>query len=247
MTGEMGYTSRSAAVCSAPTALLTEHLQPGVVRRMAETESTLPSRTVTLGLCECGCGKTTTVADRTRKEAHVVKGQYRRFRAGHNPHTKVAALATVVCAHCGIEFKAPLHRVRTTKYCSRSCHNNSMRRPDEQKFWEKVNKDGPMPKIAGWTLGQCWVWTGKLSYNGYGGFTASDDGRRDDVRAHRWSYEQERGRIPRGKQLDHLCRNRACVRPSHTEAVTCKTNIRRGHISRRLEQPSDGLPFWVSL
>jgi len=28
--------------------------------------------------------------------------------------------------------------------------------------------------------------------------------------------------------LDHLCRNRACVRPSHLEPVTQTENIRRG-------------------
>lgn len=46
--------------------------------------------------------------------------------------------------------------------------------------------------------------------------------------AHRWFYEQARGPIPPGYQLDHLCRNRACVNPEHLEVVTRRTNARRG-------------------
>jgi hypothetical protein len=36
------------------------------------------------------------------------------------------------------------------------------------------------------------------------------------------------GPIPEGKQLDHLCRNRACINPEHLEPVTAKENILRG-------------------
>jgi hypothetical protein len=47
-------------------------------------------------------------------------------------------------------------------------------------------------------------------------------------RAHRVAYEALIGPIPDGLQLDHLCRNRACVNPLHTEPVTQIENIRRG-------------------
>ncbi|MGH3571467.1 MAG: HNH endonuclease signature motif containing protein [Pseudonocardiaceae bacterium] len=47
------------------------------------------------------------------------------------------------------------------------------------------------------------------------------------VRAHRYMYERCVGPIPEGKELDHLCRNKGCVRPSHLEVVTHKENSRR--------------------
>lgn len=49
------------------------------------------------------------------------------------------------------------------------------------------------------------------------------------VYAHRHAYELLKNPIPQGKELDHLCRNRECVNPSHLEPVTHKENQRRGN------------------
>jgi hypothetical protein len=46
--------------------------------------------------------------------------------------------------------------------------------------------------------------------------------------AHRLFFERERHPIPAGLQIDHLCRNRACVNPWHMEIVTSRENTRRG-------------------
>lgn len=71
----------------------------------------------------------------------------------------------------------------------------------------------------------CWEWTAGLrNGEGYGNFHL----RGRNCAAHRVSYAEFVGPIPEGADLDHLCRNRRCVRPSHLEPVTRKENLHRG-------------------
>jgi len=87
-----------------------------------------------------------------------------------------------------------------------------MRTP-EDRFWDKVRRGD-----------KCWLWVGARSSTGYGQIAAA--GRL--VYAHRFAYELLVGDIPETLQIDHLCRNRACVNPDHMEAVTQRVNILRG-------------------
>ena len=94
-----------------------------------------------------------------------------------------------------------------------------------RRFWEKVNKNGPVVRED---LGPCWVWLGKTD-DGYGRFKISIDGVSRAFTASRIAYEIVEGLIPPGLSLDHLCRNRICVRPSHLEPVTNRVNVLRGN------------------
>lgn len=76
------------------------------------------------------------------------------------------------------------------------------------------------------TMGDdCWIWTGASS-RGYGHFWL--DGKL--VKAHRASYEEFVGPIPKGLEVDHLCRVTKCIRPTHLEPVTPQENVNRSNI-----------------
>ena len=84
----------------------------------------------------------------------------------------------------------------------------------QSRFWSKVD-----------ATGDCWIWTGALA-SGYGRFYLNGQLRP----AHRVAYETLVGSIPRGLDLDHLCRVRSCVNPDHLEPVTRAENLRRGYL-----------------
>jgi hypothetical protein len=75
----------------------------------------------------------------------------------------------------------------------------------------------------------CWNWLLTVNNYGYGKFVTGPDWplRRKQVLAHRLSYQLNVGPIPEGLQLDHLCRNKLCVNPTHLEPVTTRVNTLR--------------------
>jgi hypothetical protein len=93
--------------------------------------------------------------------------------------------------------------------------------------------------------------------NGYGHYP--EQGK---TTAHRVYYERVYGPVPNGLALDHLCRQKACVNPSHLEAVSQYENVYRGkrpsltpeqvqrirdlHKSTKLSQAKLGALFDVS-
>ena len=127
------------------------------------------------------------------------------------------------CAVDGCERPA---RSRTAKWCKKHYlrwwrHGDPLiarhrgEGPPAERFWAWVDKRDAT---------ECWNWTGATA-SGYGRFNV---GNGKTVGAHQFAYKLLIGPIPTGLELDHLCRNPACVNPQHLEPVTHQTNIVRG-------------------
>ncbi len=79
----------------------------------------------------------------------------------------------------------------------------------QDRFFRKVEKtDG------------CWEWIGAKDSRGYGSFRMN--GRAQG--AHRVAYEWANGPIGGALEVDHICLNPACVKPSHLRPATHALN-----------------------
>lgn len=76
-----------------------------------------------------------------------------------------------------------------------------------ERFESRINKSG-----------NCWVWTGSVSPQGYG--------KLGDNYVHRlaWSFATGQPIAP-GLVIDHKCHNRLCVNPKHLQVVSHTENV----------------------
>ncbi|MCW5678431.1 MAG: HNH endonuclease [Xanthobacteraceae bacterium] len=82
----------------------------------------------------------------------------------------------------------------------------------------------------------CWLWTGPDSgSNGRGAGYPRMSLNGQTVAVHIVLYTNEYGFVPGKKQLDHLCRQRLCVRPDHMEIVTNRKNTQRAWDAKKAD------------
>ena len=75
----------------------------------------------------------------------------------------------------------------------------------------------------------CWIWTGTWDKDGYGKVHYQVR----TIRVHQASFSLFRGRLRRGKEIDHTCNIRACWNPDHLEDVSRARNCRRIYSRRK--------------
>lgn len=107
-------------------------------------------------------------------------------------------------------------------------------------FWQRVSLGTP---------DQCWEWMRSTGSHGYGQWwphrptSAVQAGVFDtNWLAHRLAWFLERGPIPPGWTIDHICRNRKCCNPHHLRLLTNRDNARNNGQSLKTACPS-GHPY----
>jgi hypothetical protein len=131
------------------------------------------------------------------------------------------------CEVCGASFWARVSDVG--RFCGHACYWRIKRptRPATDRFWEKVNKDGPVIRPE---LGACWLWTGYLAPNRYGSFW---DGAKK-IGAHRYAYMIQNGELDDSEDTLHRCDNPSCVRGDHlfkgNAAINAADMVAKGRV-----------------
>lgn len=173
---------------------------------------------IPLGLCQCGCGQKTTIAPQTVKKLGYVKGEPRRFLAGHGARQAILPADIAAWEAQFINSDIP------AGYCQCGCGEKTRIAPANSRedcavrgrpvrfvrghHWRKPGGDWLEDPKTG-----CWLWQRSFGKKGYGVFPHSHG--EPYIWAHKAIYEQRVRRLEPGEQLHHLCEIKQCVNPDH--------------------------------
>ena len=87
----------------------------------------------------------------------------------------------------------------------------------------------------------CWIWVSTIGAGGYGVMSLKLPTRKP-YRAHRISYVIHHGPIDPNMVIDHTCRVKSCVNPSHLRMITQRENIRNTKCSSELNKAKKNCP-----
>lgn len=110
------------------------------------------------------------------------------------------------------------------------------------RLWAKVDKLGAVPPIEGWSLGPCWLWTGRVSSVGRGSIGLwRADGSFGQELVHRVAWELVNGPIPAEMFVLHKCDIGRCCNPVHlylgTQTENMEDRSTRGRHHSRIGRP----------
>lgn len=115
----------------------------------------------------------------------------------------------------------------------RKCYVNQGERNIIPRFWEKIDKNGPIPPYCP-EIGPCWLYIGGHDSSGYGLFNV---GHQHNIRAHVFSYKLHYGEITPGFFVCHKCDNPPCARPDHLFEGTPEANTHDAMGKGRMKDP----------
>ena len=203
-------------------------------------------------LCACGCGESLPAnwkppaRDPNRKPPRFIAGHNCRVMRTRRPpppppnpggrpdgYVRVHRDTRLLLGHVAVfeEYREKIPEGMTldhlcrTRNCVNPAHmevvtlaeNNRRRAQEETDLFTIDDISYTIDEVTG-----CWNAT-RVQRDGYARVFVGGN----VVAAHRIMYVRHRGNFAKWQQLDHLCRNKACLNPAHLEPVSRIENVRR--------------------
>lgn len=92
----------------------------------------------------------------------------------------------------------------------------------EERFWLRVDRDGPVAP-ADPTLGQCWLWLGKINESGIPLFSPQNS---RNKASRMWIYGHAVSPVPKGSFVKAICGTYGCVNPEHLIVLSRSEEMR---------------------